>query len=251
MLIAAVSLIYGFAPASWPVMVLANPAAILSSPWLKLGAVLIGAAIFGGMAYWEARRNRRPVVKAQALPEVQAPAEKRTAKQAVPAAPGVGAWKAAHEALEVYADPDLIKARDYWSLKFSTASEKEAEVKQQVKDIRDKFPNGVVPKEADAWPDLEQLERQQRAKELVTMHSEEEIRRVWIEIRTDINKKLCTGTLVAKGLREPRVAGSSEVQISPAEWRILILRHLEARAVERGIDGKVIYSGIVIRKALN
>ena len=229
-------------------MVLTDPPAILGSPWLKLGAVLIGTAIFGGMAYWEVRRNRRPAVKAQALLEAQAPAEKRTAKQAVPAVPRVDAWKAAHEALEVYPDPDLIKARDYWSLKFHAASEKEAEAKQQMKNITDKFPNGVVPQEADAWPELEQLEREQRARELVTMHSEEEIRRVWLEIHADINKKLRAGTLVAKGLREPHVAGSPEVQISPAEWRMLILRHLEARAVERGIDGKVIYSGIVIRK---
>jgi hypothetical protein len=185
-------------------MVSIDPSEILNSMWLKLAAVLVGTAILGGFAYWQVRRRGGSVARVEAQ-DSDDPADKtrrmlvggRAAEKSAPAIPSVSAWKAAHEAVEAYADPELRQAKEHWSLKCKTASEKEAEAQRQIQEIKDKFPDGIVPKESDVWPQLEQAERQQRATELVTMHSEEEVRRVWLEIRADINKKLCAGTLVS------------------------------------------------------
>jgi hypothetical protein len=233
-------------------MVLTDLPAILSSSWLTLWGVLAGAAILGAIVFWKVPRNRRPVVKVHALPEAPAHPDKaeRTVKSAVQAVPKVTPWKAARDALEIYADPELIKARDYWSERFRTAVEKETATKQHIQDIRDKFPNGDVPKDSDAWPDLEQAERRLRSNEMAVMHTQEEVRRLWFDIHADLNRQFLTGELVAKGNREPPVEGSSEVRNPSAEWRALML-HLDGKAVQRGIDGKVVYSGVVIRKAVS
>jgi hypothetical protein len=231
-----------FDPASLP--------AILGSSWLELGVVLLGTAVFGGMAYRHVRRAKRPA-------EAPAPIDqtRRTlvsggcaAKKPEQPLPNID-WKTAPDAVEAYAAPELLQARDHWMARCKAASDKEAEAQRHIDEIRDRFPEGEVPKEADVRQDFDQAERQQRVNARVVMNAQQEIHQLRLDIHSDVYKKLCVGTLLAKGVREPRVAGSSEIQIPSAEWRMLMLLHVDAKAVQKGIDGKLVYSGIVIGKA--
>ena len=218
--------------------------------WLVSSVVLIGAVLFGGVAYWRVGcRGQSAKTQDHVDPSRRILLGRGSAEEkAEPAIPNVTEWKTAREAVEAFADPELRQAREHWSLKYATASEKEAELQQQIKDIKDSFPDGGIPKESSVWPALEQAEKRQRVNAMVKINSKEEVRQLSLDIHSDVHKKLCMGTLVAKGFREPRGEGHSEVRIAPEEWRVLMLRHLDAKAVQKGIEGKLVYSGIVIGK---
>jgi hypothetical protein len=154
-------------------------------------------------------------------------------------------WKVAHDAVETFAEPSLIAARDKSKQKAEEAHLKSFDAEDAIRDIKKKFAGSLVPDDA---PEARTL----ATKQMILQHykrgidwSTDELRGTWDELRSDIHKKLVSGALVAKGFRVPHVAGTAEVEITSSEWRILVLDSAEARALRKD-DNEVVYSGLMI-----
>lgn len=158
-------------------------------------------------------------------------------------------WKAAPEAMEAFAERDLIALRDKQSELFHEGYMKAHEAEDEIREIQNKFAN---------WRSLDTttlegrtLRANQRRLEVYNMqtaHAKDGLRRAWDALRVDIESKLTRGYLIAKGFRCPHVVGSAETEISMAEWRILDLNNVTSEAIKKGSDD-ILYSGIVLRRS--
>jgi hypothetical protein len=154
-------------------------------------------------------------------------------------------WKSAANAVEAFAEPALLAARDQWSKKFDKAHESGGIAEDTIRDIRKKFVNGNVPESA---PEARLIDNNRRKLEVSTLQvdiAKEELRRAWDALRSDIHKKLCGGKLISKGFRAPHVGGNPEVTISSAEWRALTLDNIKSEAIRDG-DSEILYTGLLI-----
>ena len=104
------------------------------------------------------------------------------------------------------------------------------------------MPNGTAEAGALATA-RKRLEAGARSHDL----AKDELRLAWNELRGDIHKKLSGGELIAEGFRAPHVAGSAEIEISSAEWRILFLDTAKSEAIKKD-GGESVYTGLMICK---
>lgn len=156
-------------------------------------------------------------------------------------------WKDVPEAIEAFAEPSLLKARDKWKEQFEVANENGHDAEDQIRNIRKKFANGHVP---DDTPEAGTLATaRENLVALATSHdlAEDELRLAWNELRGDIHKKLSGGELIAKAFRASHVAGSKEIQIPSAQWRILSLDTAKSEAIKKD-GGESVYIGLMICK---
>ena len=104
----------------------------------------------------------------------------------------------------------------------------------------------------DASPpeDSPELARQRRIRKAALIQepfASDELRRAWADLREDMGRKLESGELAAKGVPAPYIAGKSETEIAPHEWRLLTIDPVKEQAIEKN-GGEVKYVGLVIRK---
>src|ERR1035437_2465984 len=155
-------------------------------------------------------------------------------------------WKAAPEAVEAFAASDLIATRDKWKQALYDASLYGHEAEDKIAALKKKMGSGMLGIE-----DTRELNVNRRKLELTALQSDmakDELRRAWDALRFDVQTKLMSGNLVARGFRVPHVAGSSEVEILPSEWRILTLQNVTSEASSK-TSSDALYTGIVVRKA--
>ncbi|HUC62347.1 MAG TPA: hypothetical protein VMF53_10355 [Alphaproteobacteria bacterium] len=161
-----------------------------------------------------------------------------------------GEWRSGPAAVEDFAKRDLIDIRDKWSNKLEEAYLKGREAEDAIAAIRNKFPNGNIP---DNSIEMKEYEAHRRRLEVYAKRydfASNELTRAWDELRGDLHEKLINETLVAKGFRVPHVGGNPEIQISPAEWRILTFDNVKSEATKTG-SNEVLYTGLVIGKKAN
>src|ERR1700737_924654 len=158
-------------------------------------------------------------------------------------------WKVAPEAVEAFAESELIEVRNKQAELFHEGYMSLHEAEDKIREIQNKFENWHS---LDAnTPEGRTLGANQRRVELNKMqisHSGDELRRAWDALRADIESKLTRGYLIGGGFRSPHVAGSAETEISMAEWRILDLNNVTSEATKKG-SNDVLYSGVVLRRA--
>jgi hypothetical protein len=159
-------------------------------------------------------------------------------------------WKSASDAIEAFAETNLIAARDDWLKKMEQAHERVWKTEDAIRDIQKNFGSGIAP---PGSPEAEKLARHRKLMPSLQQfieHYKEGLGLAWQELHNDINKKLCTGSLVAKGFPSPHQSGNAEAEIPAAEWRILWLDYDNSQAITNNVPEIVIYSGVVIRKAM-
>lgn len=157
-------------------------------------------------------------------------------------------WKPAPEAVEAFAESDLIAVRDKQGDLFNEGYMKTFEIEDEIREIQKKFEN---------WRSLDTttlegrtLKARERGLEVYRMQTadaKDGLRQAWDALRVDIESKLTRGHLIAKGFRSPHVAGSAEVEIPMAEWRIMDLNNVTSEAVKKG-SNDILYSGVVLRR---
>jgi hypothetical protein len=147
-------------------------------------------------------------------------------------------WKGLLEAIDEFADKSLLKTRDKWQTEFMETFEQRFQSDQELAKLL-----------ASSDSDQDKIGHQTRRKKVAVLgHSvaEDELRRVWSDIREDIRKKLEAGRLVAKGIPAPYSPGKGEIEIAAHEWRILEISPNErAEVYEKGAVG-CRYVGVVI-----
>jgi len=158
-----------------------------------------------------------------------------------------GDWKSPPDAVELFADPELVAAKNKWLSSLENSTLKGFDAEDELKKIQKE----TIPSDAEASAEREKrLALVLRKLKLHTMFSKtatEEYRRAWEALRGDMHSKLIAGTLTAKGFRTPHTSGNREVDIPRAEWRILILNQVNSEAIAAG-SSEVLYSGLLIRK---
>jgi len=156
-------------------------------------------------------------------------------------------WKDVPEAIEAFAESSLLKARDKWKEQFEEANENGHDAEDQIRIIRKKFANGHVPNDTAEAGALATARRRLEAGARSHDLAKDELRLAWNELRGDIHKKLSGGELIAEGFRAPHVAGSAEIEISSAGWRILFLDTAKSEAIKKD-GGESVYTGLMICK---
>jgi hypothetical protein len=154
-------------------------------------------------------------------------------------------WKAAPEAIESFAESDLIANRDKWKQAFYDASQYGHEAEDKISALKKKMGGGIL-----GIDDTRELNANQRRLEVAALQfdiAKDELTRAWDSLRLDVHTKLMNGILVARGFHVPHVGGSSEVDISPTDWRILTLQNVTSEARAKP-SGDALYTGIIIRK---
>jgi hypothetical protein len=151
-------------------------------------------------------------------------------------------WKNVSEAIELFAGGSLRKCEE----KFIEASGKVHEAENQVGNIRIKYAN--VPYDVEEANARNAANDKLEACGMYLNQAKYELTSAWDTLREEIHKKLCIGELVAKGFRVPHVAGNTEIEILPAEWRILLLDNVKSEAIRKN-DGGTVYTGILVSKA--
>jgi hypothetical protein len=155
-------------------------------------------------------------------------------------------WKAVPDAVESFADPDLIAERDKWKQTFEDALLLGYEAQDKIAALRKQM-GGIFG--ADK---TDEMGASQRKLELAAMKSDmakDELRRAWDALRADIHTKLLGGSLIARGFRRPHTLGSPEVTIPASEWRILFLQNVTSEASTK-TSSEALYEGLVIRRRL-
>jgi hypothetical protein len=155
-------------------------------------------------------------------------------------------WKEVPEAIEAFAESSILKARDKWKAQFEEACEKAPDAEDQIRNIKNKFPNGHVPDDTPEGGAL--ATARERLVALAMSHDlgEAELRLARDELRGDIHKKLSGGELIAKGFH---IASITEIEIPAAAWRILLLDNTKSEATRKDGGGSI-YTGLMISKAL-
>jgi hypothetical protein len=156
-------------------------------------------------------------------------------------------WKLAPDAVEAFAEEDLIAKRDKERERFEVSCLKRHDAEEELRKLYKTLPNAYVTEGSEEEKAIRRYQMQIKNYGTLERLSEPELRRAWDELRADLHKKLVVGDLVAKGFREPHVSGGDEVEISSAEWRILTLDNVNSTA--RTKDHGVAYSGLLIRKS--
>jgi hypothetical protein len=177
-----------------------------------------------------------------AIRQARAPALGRP-PLAVESRKDVGIWKSAPEAVEAFAEADLIASRDEWQKKLDDVLTIGHEAEDKLTALNKKLAKGIL-----GIDDTKELNITRRKAEVAALQSniaKDELRQAWDALRLDVEAKLLSGNLVARGFRVPHIAGSSEVEILPAEWRILTLQNVKSEAFSK-TSGAMIYEGIVI-----
>ena len=155
-------------------------------------------------------------------------------------------WKNVSVAIELFSEGSLRKTRDKCEAKFVEASGKVHEAENQVGNIRIKYAN--VPYGAEEANARNAAHDKLEAYGIYLNQAKYELTSAWDTLREEIHKKLCRGELVAKGFRVPHVGGNTEIEILPAEWRVLLLDSVKSEAIRKNDVGTV-YTGILVSKA--
>jgi hypothetical protein len=155
-------------------------------------------------------------------------------------------WKNVSAAIELFAEGSLRKTRDKCEAEFIEASGKVHEAENQVGNIRIKYAN--APYGAEEANARNAAHDKLEAYGIYLNQAKYELTSAWDTLREEINKKLCRGELVAKGFRVPHVGGNTEIEILPAEWRVLLLDSAKSEAIRKN-DGGTVYTGILVSKA--
>jgi hypothetical protein len=155
-----------------------------------------------------------------------------------------GAWKPTPEAIEAFAEPELIAVRDKQAERFYEGYMKAREAEDEIQKIKNKFGNDTTLESED----VAMNQRRLTAYNIQTSHAEDGLRMAWAALRTDIDSKLTRGLLIAKGFRSPHIAGREETEILMAEWRILDLNNVTSCATKK-MSNDVLYTGVAIRRA--
>jgi hypothetical protein len=154
-------------------------------------------------------------------------------------------WKPAPEAVEAFAGSDLIAGRDEWQRKLEDAYAIGHEAEDKLAALNKKLAKGILG--IDETQELNINRRKAEVAALQSQIAKDELRQAWDALRLDMQAKLMSGNLVARGFRVPHVAGSSEVEILPSEWRILTLDNVRSEAFSK-TSNAVLYEGIVIQQ---
>jgi hypothetical protein len=151
-------------------------------------------------------------------------------------------WKSASEAIEAFAEPDLIAMRDKQGELFHEGFMKAREAQDEIQKIQSAIQNDATSGSGD----LARSQRLLRVFTMQTSHAEDGLRQAWAALRADIDSKLTRGALIAKGFRSPHVAGSAAIEISKEEWQILDLNNVTSEATQKR-SNNILYSGIALR----
>jgi hypothetical protein len=154
-------------------------------------------------------------------------------------------WKNVSGAIELFAEGSLRKTRDKCEAKFIEASGKVHEAENQVGDIRIKYAN--VPYGAEEANARNAAHDKLESYGIYLNQAKYELTSAWDALSEEIHKKLCRGELVAKGFRVPHVGGNTEIEILPAEWRVLLLDGVKSEAIRKN-DGGTVYTEILVSK---
>jgi hypothetical protein len=152
-------------------------------------------------------------------------------------------WKSVPEAIEAFADPALLAARRKWDESLGNSIDRQFDLESKKQELIKKLPAGRIIEGSDEAVTIGKHDSQIGRWATLQNHQEPELRRAWDDLRSDMQKKLMSGSLRARGFRAPYSGGDPEVDISPAEWRILRLDNVKSAADD---GSKVIYSGLVI-----
>lgn len=173
----------------------------------------------------------------------------RPLPEATTARPSAFDWKAAPEAIEAFADPALLAERDKQASQLERSMLRRIDAQQKIDDILKALPSHQATEGSEEFKQIECQNWNINANSNIERMTEPYLRKAWDKLREDLHKKLINHTLVAKGFREPHVAGNAEVEISSAEWRILVLDNVDSRALRKS-DHEVVYSGLLIGQKL-
>lgn len=154
-------------------------------------------------------------------------------------------WESAESAIESFAGIHLINERNKWKEAFQESYLLMHEARDRIAALQNAM-GGIFG--TDASGELGVNQRKFRAAQMKRDMAKDELRSAWDALRADLEGKLASGSLIAKGFRAPHTAGSAEVTIASAEWRILTLNNAQSEALRRG-SPDVLYSGILIRVA--
>jgi hypothetical protein len=208
---------------------LLNPPSWLYPPFMIAGLALI---------WWNFRRNRKPVH----IHHVEI--REHMARASV--SPVAVQWKNVPEAIEAFAESSLLKARDKWKAQLEEALVKAPDAEAQIRNIK-KLHTGNMPDDTSETGALAAARERLVALGISHDLARDELKLAWDELRSDIHRKLSGGALIAKGFQVPHVAGSAEMEIPPAEWRILLLDNEKSEAVRKD-DRERVYIGLMISK---
>jgi hypothetical protein len=158
-------------------------------------------------------------------------------------------WRPASEAVEVFAERDLVAERDKQADQFYEGYMKAHEAKDEIQKIQNKFGDwrSLDPNTSEGFH-LALNQRRLTLYEMQTNQATDGLKRAWDALRLDIASKLTRGALIAKGFRSPHVAGRIEIEILPAEWRIMDLNNVTSDAIKKG-SNEILYSGVALCKA--
>lgn len=186
-----------------------------------------------------------PALRPLSPPKINEPAPPEVAKNAVPLPISGADWRSAEHAVERFAGVHLIKERNEWRETFQESYLAGQEAQAKISALQNTMGNllGV-----DATGQLEASRRRLQVSVMQNDMAKEELKRAWDALRDDMEGKLASGTLIAKGFRAPHIAGNNEVTIAAAEWRVLTLNDAKAEALRKG-SGEVLYTGLLIGKS--
>lgn len=164
-------------------------------------------------------------------------------------------WKKPLEAIESFGDQLLINEKDKWTKTFLDAQESLYQTEKKIDELERNERNernqpnltnlavGVPPPEES--PELSRQRRIRKYAIIGDRISKDELPRIWADLREDIGKKLESGELASKGVPAPYLAGKSEAEIAPHEWRLLTINPQKEQAIEKN-GGEIKYVGLII-----
>jgi hypothetical protein len=208
---------------------------LILQPWTPLwyGGMLLAGILFVASAshlIYARLRSRRKASK-NLIARAPQPPSSRVERKSAP------------EAIEAFAERALLEERDQWKEKFEKSYVASDEAEKEIRKLEDSGASGP-----DDIARLEQWRRRLRVHSMGQRIAGDELRRAWDAIRDDIEAKLRSGSLVAKGFRSPHAAGASEIDIEASEWRVLSLDNVESKAMRKGGD-EIIYVGVAIGRS--
>jgi hypothetical protein len=153
-------------------------------------------------------------------------------------------WKTAPDAIEVFAGIGPINERNKWREMFEESYLAGHDARDKISSLQNAM-GGILG--TDETGQLGVTRRKLHLAEIQYDMAKGELRRAWDVMREEIEGSLVNGVLTAKGFRVPHIVGRAEVEIAPAEWRVLTLNNVKSEALRKG-SNEVLYSGLLIRK---
>ncbi len=155
-------------------------------------------------------------------------------------------WLNIAEAIDAFADNQLLTAKSDLGQKLAEAFERGHAAEDEIRKLTD---NGAAYPEdgTDAAREVDRARRMMQAAAYQRDLAKDGIPPAWEALRADVHKKLSSGILVAKGFRSPHNGGAPEITIPQDEWRILALDNVKSEVTTKH-DSQVAYVGVLIGK---